>query len=293
MSVGFPYTQTATLQNNSRIPFEFYFKHKLACLEITPSRGWLYPSDQTKINVICTPTEEAVYDKHAELWMEGIDQPLCKLSLQGRSDRAQLALRESQLDLGRCFLQYAYTASVSLVNTSDLPAGYQIEDINGSEACAKITSSPSQGVLPAKVCFCCDLLGHCVLQSTVALKLEFVPQMLGLHAISVPIKTTSVLKTALEATFECVGPCLRLESKDPRFTLKERSSISFGKIPVLQDQPIQLHLTNPSPIPAQIRCRLQNANSGFKVTNSVDGQQHSVHITDFSRCFAVAPWIVN
>lgn len=247
MATGFSYEKTATLQNKSRIPFAFEFRHDAKDVRIVPHKGSLSPSEETEIIFTVSPLKARTVSEDIEFRMEGIDIVLQSLQLKGKARAASLEFAAQAFDLGKIFLGHPYSTKIGLKNVSDVLAGFRIESDTET---AKIRSIPENGTLRAK--------------ASTQLRLEVVPKRTGSFSMTIPVETAGEIKNEMEIQFQCVGPAVRLSCEDNRFGIQP-FRFAFGRISVLDVHKTLFHLTNPCPISAKIFLSLKE-NDGFQVT---------------------------
>jgi hydrocephalus-inducing protein len=140
---GFKYSQSCILYNTSLVPMAFNLRALSDCestrtfenessssnfkeFSIVPSTGTIPPQSEVKINVEFIPRFIKKYETSLAVDVDEVGDEYYLLPVTARSNVPNIILLTPSIDMGRCFIQYAYSASIRLSNETTLPARYHI-----------------------------------------------------------------------------------------------------------------------------------------------------------------------
>jgi hydrocephalus-inducing protein len=250
VSFGFLQSVTLSLSNESDIPFQFALsisddgKYYGKEFGLTPSSGLIMPYEAQSIRVDFIAGSIKKYNNFLHVDAEGIGAALLRLPIKAECIVPTLSLSAEKLDFEKCFLRYGYTKTVELVNTSNLPAKFEVvfpEDIN-----------------PMADSLTCDqAAGSIAPNSSVQLGIKMIARHLGPVSLALYVRTvgSEVPPKVIQATADGIGPILRLEN----------SGLDFGLMPVLNAKTSVLKVHNDSPIPAAFKAFVTKKGSVFAV----------------------------
>ncbi|XP_069073573.1 hydrocephalus-inducing protein homolog [Pleurodeles waltl] len=279
MSFGFPRTLKVSLHNTSLVPLTFNLRvpmdgtgepSVMSCdqilekeraawmmehqgdtkpteFSITPSSGTIRPQGNLNIQVTLCANYVKKYELAMVVDVEGIFDEVLALPITARCTAPSLRLETPVLRFGRCFLQYPYQQTVTLVNDSDLPGCYGILPQDPSENPAVLYSSPiPRGIIDP--------------HSTEEIPLVVEAQVTGELDIKAHIAVFGQKEPLLEVRMMCTG-----EGPVVHVTPEE---MNFGGIPVLTDVSRTLLLSNQSYIPARFIAKMVRSRSQWRIEPS-------------------------
>ncbi|XP_065674973.1 hydrocephalus-inducing protein homolog isoform X5 [Hydra vulgaris] len=263
ISYGFTYEKSCRLINTSSVPISFcltfpsdgrgicaaehvktgdfdlpYFPKEF---EVIPSNGSLCPFSDIQIQIRFTPLSSGSYKTFLAVEVDGLGDYIFKLPVSARSIIPSIDLLTPLLDFGRCFINYQYENFIELHNSSDFLASYEIQvetEDNTTIAC----------LLPKGIIEC---------RSTCKIPIQFTLRSVVNISTVIKIQIFGCLDQVKEVTLKArgEGPVIYIDKPD----------IDFGNIAVLQDATCNLQLSNESPIPAHVNCKMLHLNSPFHV----------------------------
>ena len=251
VSIGFLNSVSFTLHNTSEVPMRYALRipgdvaNAFAPREfqVVPATGAVLPHGKQKLQMDFISYTVKKYDLSMMVDVEAVGPELLAMPILGECIVPHITTDQPSVDFGEvansvhsetmpqdcCFLGYAYETSVTIKNTSWLPA--KIEIVPQDEASQTIGFfgvEPQTGVIK----------GH----GEIELKLQFTCQRLGPMSLPMYVRIVGMTEPSLTIELEAnaVGPNLTLE----------KSVVDWGKTNVLQNISRPLTLFNDSLIPA-------------------------------------------
>jgi hypothetical protein len=125
------YSAELTLTNTSAIPLPYMWRMSDEGptgreFAILPARGTVLPHGRSKIRVEFQPQTVQHYSLSLFMDMPGVGERVLALPVTGECAVPLLRVKEEQVDLGQCFLNYPYQGTFTLVNDSKLPAKFEV-----------------------------------------------------------------------------------------------------------------------------------------------------------------------
>ncbi|XP_052022456.1 hydrocephalus-inducing protein homolog [Apodemus sylvaticus] len=279
VSYGFPHTLMCSLNNTSLVPMTFKLRvrgdgegmnsipsypqesdtkrrswinteistSKPKEFTITPNSGTIRAQGFAAIKVtLCSNTVQK-YELALVVDVEGIGEEVLALLITARCVVPKLQLVTTEVDFGRCFLNYPYEKTIQLVNHDDLPGCYKVLPQLCENAPTVLLSSPSP----------CGVISP---HSTVNIPLALETQVTGAHQSTVYISIFGSQEAPLACHIQSIG-------EGPVIFIHP-TQIDFGNIYVLKDTSRILQLSNQSFIPAVFRAHMANKKSLWTVKPS-------------------------
>eukprot|EP00798_Chlamydomonas_sp_ICE-L_P006741 gene6741-3411_t len=263
VSYGFRYTKELTINNLSEIPMSFLWRvpEDVANpkeFQIIPQKGSIIPHGKQKITVEFVSETVQKYTSNLVLDIPKVADNQLTIPIKAECVVPRLMLESGTLTFGDCFLRFPYKKIMRLANDSKLPGKFEIlpQDVS-STGIATFTAEPSSGGIPAK--------GEQEIEVTLT--------ALTLGRLQIPVRMRAIGSKAAPLEFlleaRCLGPDLlfgtaaSLVNENP--TRLKESNINFGKVLVLAEHVANLHLYNPTPIPAQFKLFIEGIDSVFVV----------------------------
>ncbi|XP_047385193.1 hydrocephalus-inducing protein homolog isoform X1 [Sciurus carolinensis] len=271
VSYGFPHTLTCSLNNTSLIPMTFKLrvpedglgpKSTAFCekdlvnrpsgadeeiltvkpkeFTIIPNCGTIRSQGFAAIRVTLCSNTVKKYELALVVDVEGIGEEVLALLITARCVVPDLQLVNTEVDFGRCFLNYPYEKVIQLVNPDDLPGCYEILPQVCEDPPAVLLCSPNpRGIIHP--------------HSTVHLPLGLKTQVTGEHRSTVYISVFGSLNPPMVCLLKSIGegPVIHVHP----------TQVDFGNIYVLKDSSRILTLSNQSFIPALFRARMAHEKS--------------------------------
>lgn len=271
LSLGYPIKKTVLIKNSSWIPVGFEISCKEADISVDVKHKELDPEQETEVEVTLEPSKIGIYKTRVDLVLSSVNACLGTLFVTGMSVVPQFSLTDTNLQLGTCFLGHQYKKMITIANDSEFKGKFQIHG-EDSEV-AEVFVSPKTGDLMQQVGFHLQYFEYHSLfpriQSAEDLEIQITPLRLGQLEMLLFIETQGSTDPPLEIFVEClcIGPVLELTSEDERFNA-EKSKIDFGRVKVLESNPVKLTITNTSPIKAEFQLFTNPESSTFMVSSS-------------------------
>lgn len=251
-SYGFLNSLPLTLHNTSEIPMKYMLRipedGKFMDREfgITPNSGSVFPGEQTSIQVDFIPETVKIYEDYSlVIDIQGVGQALLKIPITAECQVSDVIVDTDTLNFGEVFLRHPVTKPIPMRNLSDLLHSkfeVQPQDEASKEVATIMPERPTAAIGPS---------------SSYELNVTLTAHRLGVvnfpFFIKVPGRGGSPKIVTVKSTV--VGPKVALE----------RNIIDWGKVFVLRDTPIELKMTNESPIPAEFKAFLHKKGSCFSV----------------------------
>ncbi|CAK0825377.1 unnamed protein product [Prorocentrum cordatum] len=251
VSYGYLNSKTLTLTNTSEVPMRFALRipgdGRFAQKEfdVIPPRGMLYPNCSQKVQLDFISVNIKTYDLALVMDLDGVGQELASIPIQARCAVPMVKLDPpEQLQFGDIFIRYPSNQTISLSNTSALPAKFQIlpqDEVHSAYA----TIQPDQAfgsVPPASShVITLTLTAHKIGQ----LQFPIFVRMLG-HASPYQLMVVA----------NSTGPIVTVEPP----------VLDFGSAKCLEPVTRQVKITNACVIDAQIKALMKLKNSLWTVS---------------------------
>ncbi|KAM4614098.1 hydrocephalus-inducing protein homolog [Discoglossus pictus] len=261
VSFGFPSTMSCSIHNTSLVSMNFKLRIPGDCsgepsissssqvldsrwsswrkatnentghqeFNITPSQGTIRSLEAVDIEVSFCSNNVKMYDLALVVDVEGIGEEVLALPITARCVVPSLHLEDCVLQFNRCFLQYPYKKSFTIVNPSSLPACYGLLPQECHASPGVLYKSPRpRGIIEPR--------------SIVQVPIVLEAQDTGVQSIKAQVAVFGSNEPVLEMTLLCTGegPVVHVFP----------SELDFGEIQVLTDVSRTLCLSNQSLIPA-------------------------------------------
>ncbi|NXA41620.1 HYDIN protein, partial [Eudromia elegans] len=279
VSFGFPSTLSCRLNNTSLVPMSFTLRvpgdgpgepSVISCVQIlddtrpswrrgvrghvkptefaiAPCRGTIRAMSNVDIQVTLCSNTVKNYELALVVDVDGVGQEVLALLITARCVVPPLRVLSPVLKFGRCFLNFPYQQTVTLVNDSDLPGCYGALPQEQRDAAAVWYSSS----LP------CGIIAP---RSSAEIPFTLETHVMGeqdtIAHVAVFGNEESPLKIRLVSTGE--GPVIHVHPNE----------LDFGSIQVLRDVSRTLHLSNESVIPAPFRAQMAGKRSHWRIEPS-------------------------
>ncbi|KAM4722980.1 hydrocephalus-inducing protein homolog [Rhinophrynus dorsalis] len=279
VSFGFPRSLTCSLNNTSLVPMTFNLRipgdgcgepsitsfnqilderrsswrrrihdgSRPREFSITPSRGTIRSQGILDIEVTFCSNQEKKYELALVVDVDGIGDEVLALPITARCVVPSLCLEDAVLMFSRCFLQYPYQRTVTLMNISNLPACYGLLPQEPEATSSVVYYSPKpRGVIGP--------------HGTVEIPIVVEAQFTGELSIKAHIGVLGSIEPPLEVELMCIGegPVVHVYP----------SEVDFGNIDVLTDVSRTLHLSNQSLIPARFQANMTRKHSLWRIEPS-------------------------
>ncbi|XP_078527074.1 hydrocephalus-inducing protein homolog isoform X2 [Lissotriton helveticus] len=279
VSFGFPCTLKVSLHNTSLVPLTFNLRvpmdgtgepsvtscdqilekeraawmmeyqgdAKATEFSITPSSGTIRPQGDLNIQVTLCANHVKKYELALVVDVEGVFDEVLALPITASCTVPSLRLETPALRFGRCFLQYPYQQTVTLVNDGDLPGCYGVLPQEPLENPLVLYSSPiPRGIIEP--------------HSTAEIPLVVEAQVTGELNIKAHIAVFGQKEPLLEVCMMCTGegPVVHISPEE----------VDFGGVPVLTDVSRTLLLSNQSCIPARFLAKMVRSRSQWRIEPS-------------------------
>lgn len=250
VSYQFEKVQEIELENKSQVKFKFNLripgdnKNNEKEFEISPESDEIKPGETRKILVKFMPHQKKRYNMVMVLDIDGVGKDMKSIPIEAVSEAPKVNLLKSFLDFGSIFLRDPKEQSVTLVNTSPLPARFKVMPQSPeTQMIGKIHTEPEEGIIPA--------LGTAEVKVTLTTLsiMEHVQLELGIKIIANEDKPLIIKINA--------------KSEGPKVDVLE-SIIDFKEVNVLEEASAFVHIKNNSSIAAGFYAFTKKKDSVFK-----------------------------
>ena len=154
LSYGFTYTKHFCITNTSEIPMSFKLRlppSVVGHITMIPDEGEIRPHGQQTVQLDFVAQSVRRFDTAILFDVPGVGEGLHRLPVLGDCCVPKISLNVSSIDFGDCYLRYPYTAGVTLINESKLPAKFEvIPQDELSQGLALYTAEPARGDIAAQ-----------------------------------------------------------------------------------------------------------------------------------------------
>ena len=251
-SYSFKHTREIVLQNVCAIPMEFELRipsnDKLSHSEfqIFPRTGTIAPHSKKYIRIEFTPNHVKTYvDYYISVDVRGVGKDLLMIPISATCEVPLVTARDRELAYGECFLRFAETRDLVLVNhSSNLFARYRIiPQDEYSKSLASFHSEEFTGVIePA---------------GSLGVDLSLMCERIGNVRLPISVEIVGSKEVPLSVTLTGLG-------KGPN-VVPNVTEIDFGPRACLLNHQQELVLHNQSRIPAEFKTFVKSARSKFSV----------------------------
>lgn len=281
VAYGMLYSRIMIIHNTSEVPMRFAVR----CQQGLVSRGYGQPpggAGGANNEFTLMPTEGAIpagakqrikvdfisrtvkrySDRYIIIDVPGVAKAVKHVALAAECAAPRIALKGSnELVFEECFLRHPCQATAILVNQTRLPARFEVEPQNpASVALGTFTVEPQAATIPP------------MQECAVVFTLE--AERLGpIHLpASIRVLGSSAAPLRLTLSARSQGPNLVLSPFPPGSEEEPPAedwtpAFNFGKVKVLQEHSVTLHVTNTSPIPAELKLFMDRRDSLFAVNH--------------------------
>lgn len=225
-------------------------------LQILPQKGSILPHGKQRVSVEFVSQQVMKYSAHSlVLDIPRVAQSQLVLPIRAECAVPKISMESATLDCGDCFVRYPYKQTIKLLNSSKLPAKFEVQpQDHGSLGLASFTVEPLGGGIPA--------MGEQELEVTLC------TQTLGRVQLPVRIKIPGSKGRPLECVIDAksMGPSLMYGPPDagPE-SLRPELAIDYDKVPVLGEHVRLVQVHNPCLIPADFKLFIEGKDSVFSV----------------------------
>lgn len=284
VAYGMLYSRIVVIHNTSEVPMRFAVRCQQGLaprglgghghagananneFTLTPTEGAIPAGAKQRIKVeFISRTVKRYSDRYIIIDVPGVAKAVKHVALAAECAAPRIALKESgELVFSECFLRHPCRATAVLVNQTRLPARFEVEPQNpASVALGTFTVEPQTATIPpmqeCPVVFTLEAerLGPIHLPASIrVLGSSAQPLRLTLSALS---QGPNLLLTPSPPPAPGEAPPPPPEDWTPAF--------SFGKVKVLVEHSVTLHVTNTSPIPAELKLFMDRRDSLFAVNH--------------------------
>lgn len=250
VSYNFWHSRTFSISNTSRIPMK-YSLHLLdgspfaGEFKISPSEGLIPEKHAQVIQVDFLSNTVGEYDTAIVLDLEDVGDAVDSLPLKAFCMVPRLYLTTNKISFGRCFVGYDYVMNLEVANDTSMCGKFEIKMVATDELKEKVHVSIGDPTSDTPIHI---LEPHSHVQVPIALCTKDIGNINFSLALRVLGSSLSESDTALVLAASR-GPVIEFQP----------SSVSFGRVKVLEHAERTLVLTNTSPIEACINIGLTKA----------------------------------
>ncbi|XP_053402100.1 hydrocephalus-inducing protein homolog isoform X11 [Mercenaria mercenaria] len=292
VSFGFLNTKSCTLTNTSLVPMKFHLRvpgdgvtdsvcgtsdldsarsemasPSLALgagppreFEIIPSSGSIPPQSEIKVTVNFISNTIKKYEMNLVVDVDSVGEEIVSLPITAKCVVPLITVLSPILDYGRCFLRHPYEHSIKLHNDSDLPAKYElVQQVIAMDTPITYKSPQPKGIVDP----------HSVLDVPLIIEAQALEEQDVVAHVSIFGSPDPPMPVHIACIGE--GPVVHVMPLD----------LDWNVIPVLQDKPKKILLSNESLIPARFTAHMVRPKSVYRV-EPADGEippEKSIEIT--------------
>lgn len=237
ISLGFEHQKGCKIINTSLVPMEFELMVTEGALDkakfiMEPKSGHLQPESEKEIKLYFKADRDTSYNLSMSVNVPGIGTSVIMIPVIAKCEVPNIVLHSSQLNLGSIYLDYPINTMLTLRNeSSKLKAVYELFTENEFPQLTVTSDKPSGIIEPGQI-----------------LNLPLEIRAKGLEELH---QTAKVHITGQYEPFICQIDAI---GKGPE-VIANPTQIEWGHIPVLENIPKQIELTNTALIPATFCCQ--------------------------------------
>ncbi|KAL9642363.1 hypothetical protein ABK040_007361 [Willaertia magna] len=239
---GFLNVKYVQLHNTCEIPMKFKLRVPedgtmlQRQFDIIPSSGTILPQTKKQIKIEFLSNTLKQYRANLVVDVEGVGENIYSVPIVATCIAPNISVSKTQIQFDDCYIGFEYTKVLELVNSTVLPAKYEV-------------ILPSEEEKAKYDCIVDAPLGIISNRSTHKIQFTLSPKDLGAIEFPILIKILGSEKPPFKVIINAnsIGPSVNITE----------NSIDWGKVAVLTPHDRTIVLTNSSPIPAKFVAQFQ------------------------------------